>query len=86
MAQQVMETEGLDTKSWLKSHNLGHLFDKFDEAAFTIEDLVTCDKQSVKYVNLSSFLVIKHYVDILNLLDKGIYANNLDFKLQIELN
>ena len=52
MAEDLMEVEGLDTESWLRSHGLGHLFVKFDEAAFSVEDLMSCNEESVKYVDV----------------------------------
>ena len=48
MAQQFFKTEGLDTKTWLDSHNLGDLYPKFAAAKFTIEDLVICDEDTIK--------------------------------------
>lgn len=48
----AIETEGLDTKTWLNSNNLGHLYQKFLDAEFTIEDLITCDEEAVKYAHV----------------------------------
>eukprot|EP01084_Bolivina_argentea_P126981 224679_1 len=57
MAHFVQQTEGLDTNTFLKAHNLDDLISKFEEHSLTIEDLVDSTEDDIKDICKNEFKI-----------------------------
>ena len=44
----VDDTEGLDLKTWLNNNNLGQLYEKFETAGLTIQDILSNKEEALR--------------------------------------